>query len=221
LVSRRDEGHADAVAAAFRGASGALFCFLNADDYYLGTDALERVAAEFTAHPEVAIVTGGGVYVDEAGNAIKPVRLRYHPLDSIHWMQWRTALLQPATFWRREVTEMVPLRMDAEYSFDTWFFYDAWKRNYQIREIASPLAAYRLHGANKSLQLCAERVGELARFEDHKFGARSFRGRYLRGVQRLLSGIESLPVGGALLKRAVYLTVNSASFASAYRLPSV
>jgi glycosyltransferase involved in cell wall biosynthesis len=216
LVSTGDHGHADAINRALARASGDVLAFLNADDIYLSPDVLSTVAAAFDAHPGAALVSGGGIYIDEQGQEMRRVRLRYHPLDGQHLMKYRTALLQPATFWRRNVMARVTLPADAEYSFDSWFFYDAWKSGFRILEIDDLLAGYRLHGENKSLRISPQRIGELARLEDHKFGSGSLRGRYLRLLQRLVAGLERAsgrPGSARRLKRAVYIAVNSLSFA--------
>jgi len=221
FVSRHDHGQADAVAKALAESAGDILCFLNADDFYLHGNVLATVVREFEQDRAAAVITGQGVYVDEAGAPIRPVRLRYHPFDKLQWMRWRTAVLQPATFWRRSVMQRVQWRTSSVYVFDAWFFYDAWRAGYPFKEIPAVLAAYRLHGRNKSLGISPDRIAELAKLEDHKFGTGSFRGRYLRAVHTVMTGIEKLPLGQRWLKRAVYVAINSASFASAYRLPSI
>jgi glycosyltransferase involved in cell wall biosynthesis len=221
LVSTYDQGHADAINRALGDSSGDVLAFLNADDVYLSGGVLGTVAATFGADPDAAIVSGGGIYVDAQGRELRRVQLRYHPLDSLQLMKYRTALLQPATFWRRAVMSQVTLRDDAEYSFDSWFFYDAWRLGFRIHEIDAVLAGYRLHGENKSLRIVADRIGELARFEDYKFGTGSLRGRYLRSVQRIVEALDRGPRPIRALKRAVYFGVNSLSFATVHRLPGI
>jgi glycosyltransferase involved in cell wall biosynthesis len=221
LVSTTDAGQADAVVRAFSCASGDILCFLNADDVYLNADVLQRVHDEFVRHPEVDVLIGGGVYLDEQGRPIKRVRPRYHPLDDLTLMRRRTAVLQPAAFWRSHVMNRISLRTDAEFSFDSWFFYDAWQQGYRFHEYDGLLAGYRLHGRNKSTRICPQRIEELARFEDHKFGQGCFRGRYLRFLRRVVDAIESLPFAVAPIKRVFYLSVNSLSFATTYHLPGI
>lgn len=220
LVSRNDEGQADAVRKALATASGGVFGFLNADDLYLVPDALSRVVDSFRREPEVDVVSFGGMYVDEEGRPVRPIEMRYHPRDRLEWIRYRPSVLQPATFWRRRVSEEIPFRVDLDYIFDAWFFFEAYRR-FRWTEREDRIAGYRLHGENKSVGVRAERVDELARFEQFKFGKSSGRAAYLRRVATVLRGAERLPAGGSVLKRAIYLAVNSLAYASAYRIPGI
>jgi len=220
LVSRRDDGQADAVSRALSGASGEIFGFLNADDFLLCPDALSSVVEAFRARPEVDVVSFSGFYADEAGSRIRPVRLRYHPLDSLARMNFRASVLQPATFWRRKVSEAVPIRIEFHYVFDAVFFYEA-QRRFSWQEFPKPIAGYRLHGANKSLGVRSARIFELARYEQLKFGDASARAAYLRVVGGSVRVCERLPVLGGFLRRLIYLGVNSLAFATAYRVPGI
>lgn len=221
LVSREDRGQADAVARALQAATGEICCFLNADDVYLHERVFETVAREFRSDASIKVLSGGGVYINEAGSIRKSVRLRYHPLDGPHWMKLRTAVLQPATFWRREAMQAVRLPTDLRYAFDAWFFYDLWRLGNGWREMPVALAGYRLHGDNKSLQISPQRVLELAALEDHKFGRGSWRGSYVRAIAAALQIVERAPAVAPALRRSIYVVTNSLSFLSAYRLPGI
>jgi glycosyltransferase involved in cell wall biosynthesis len=220
LVSTEDKGQADAVRLALAQSSGEVLGYLNADDFLLRNDALASAVAAFRARPELGVVSFGGSYADEAGRRTRPIRLRYHPLDSLEGMKYRTSVLQPATFWRRAVHEAVPLRTEFHYVFDAVFFYEAYQR-FPWQEIDLEVAGYRLHGANKSLDVRSARIAELARFEQIKFGERSARAAYLRGVAAAVRAGERLPAAGGVLRRAIYLAVNSLAFATAYRVPGI
>lgn len=220
LVSTEDEGQADAVQRALSVAAGEVLGFLNADDVYLGPDALGRVVAAFEREPSTDVVEFGGLYIDEEGDPIRPVHMRYHPLDRLDWIRFRTSVLQPATFWRRRVGEAISFRVDLDYIFDAWFFFEAHER-FRWAEYDDRIAGYRLHGSNKSLHIPVGRVEELARLEAFKFGEESRRAAYLRRVARVLRRAERLPAGNSLVKRAVYTVVNSLAYASAYRIPGI
>jgi glycosyltransferase involved in cell wall biosynthesis len=220
IVSRADRGQADAVQRAFAASTGVVFGFLNADDFYLRADALALVASAFAASPETDIVSFGGHYVDEAGRHLGRVRLRRHPLDSLRRIRYRTSVLQPGTFWRRHVQEVVPLRTDLHYVFDSWFFYEAHGR-FGWREFDEAIVAYRLHGSNKSTGIRPDRVGEIARFEAHKFGSTSVRARYVALLASVLARCDAMGRPGAAMKSLVYHVVNGLSFLTAYRLPGI
>lgn len=220
LVSTRDDGQADAVSRALSGATGEIFGFLNADDFMLCGDALSSVVEVFRAEPDTDIVSFAGFYADSRGERLRPVRLRYHPLDSLARLKYRASVLQPATFWRRRVSETVPLRTEFHYVFDAVFFYEAHRR-FSWREFSKPIAGYRLHGANKSVSVRPARILELARFEQIKFGEGSPRAAYLRRVAASIRVCERLPALGSLLRRLIYLGVNSLAYATAYRVPGI
>jgi glycosyltransferase involved in cell wall biosynthesis len=220
LVSTSDDGQADAIGRALGHATGEVHGFLNADDVYLHPQALSRVARAFARDPAVDLVSFGGVYIDVHGAIIRPVSLRYHPLDGLRWLRFRASVLQPATFWHRKVSDAIPLRTEFQYVFDACFFYEAYER-FTWAEYGDPIAGYRMHGVNKSAGIRSDRIKELARFERFKFGPSSWRARYLDGVARLVTRVDRIPGAAPALKRGIYLAVNSLSFASAYRVPGI
>jgi len=77
------------------------------------------------------------------------------------------------------------------------------------------VAGYRLHGANKSAPVHEDRIRELADMERIKFGGGSLRARYLEGVASVVAH------SGQVGRRVIYNVVNSLSFLSCYRLPSI
>jgi glycosyltransferase involved in cell wall biosynthesis len=221
LVSRQDRGQADAVNRALSVASGDIACFLNADDEYMSTNVLSRVCEAFTALPAVQVVTMSGLYIDESSRPIREVRLRYHPLDGFDQMKRRTAVLQPATFWLRQLSERYPFRTDMHYAFDALFFYQLFLEC-KWAQLPDRAAGYRLHGSNKSMRVVPERIVELARLEAFKYGENTFRPKYLRGVARVVRLSEHLPRPVCrVAKRVIHTGVNAASFAAAYRLPGI
>jgi glycosyltransferase involved in cell wall biosynthesis len=221
LVSTRDCGQADGVNRALREATGDIACFLNADDMYLERDVLRKVARVFSERPDVDVVTFGGCYLDAEGNRTKAIRHRYHPLDHFGLMKRRTAVLQPSTFWRCAISKRIPFRSDLHFAFDAVFFYQLFVQ-YRWLELPDRVAGCRLHGANKSLDIAGVRVRELAELEGCKFGPRSFRRAYLLAISRTLDAADRLtPVVARPLKRLTYVVINSLSYLTVYRLPSI
>lgn len=219
LVSRSDAGQSDAVQKALSLSSGDIQCFLNADDCYLPTNVFSRVVEVFRSRPDIDVITLQGWFVDEAGQRIRRVRYRYHPLDSMKLMKQRTIVLQPATFWRRRVWESIGFRREFHFVFDVVFFYEAYLR-YSWLELPDEVAGYRWHGSNKSAQISTERIRELADLERLKFGESSWRGHYLDAVAGLVARLDRWPASG-VLKRGVRLVVNGLAFVAVYRLPGI
>jgi glycosyltransferase involved in cell wall biosynthesis len=220
LVSTQDDGQADSIFKAFQHASGDILCFLNADDCYLSKDALSNVVEAFCNYGAVQIVSFGGYYIDADGRWLKPVHYRYHPFDGFHLMLYRTAVLQPSTFWKREVYDAIEWPREFNFVFDVVFFYAAYQK-FSWLELPEPVAGYRLHGDNKSMTVRSGRIIELAAFEKIKFGKGSMRAHYLSLIGKLVKNLESLGSIGTKITRFIYLVVNSLAFITCYRLPSI
>jgi glycosyltransferase involved in cell wall biosynthesis len=220
LVSTSDQGQADAIRKAFSHATGDVLCFLNADDCYLDNDVFASVVEAFVEHPDTSLVSFGGYYLDADGQRLKRIHYRYHPLDGFHWMRYRTAVLQPGTFWRAHVYDPETWPAHFHFVFDVVFFYAAYQR-YAWLELPKPVAGYRLHGDNKSMSVKSKRIAELAAFEDMKFGQSSFRGAYLRSVAAMVRFLERGGMIGRTISKLLYYFVNGLAYLSCYRLPSI
>ena len=220
LVSTSDEGQADAIYKAFAHATGDVLCFLNSDDCYLASDALSHVVEAFDNYQTVDVVSFGGYYLDADGRWLRPIQYRYHPLDGFHLMHYRTAVLQPATFWRARVYNPVNWPKHFNFVFDVVFFYSVYKK-YSWLELHKPVAGYRLHGENKSMWVKSARISELADFEVIKFGKNSLRAFYLRGIAWMASLFERLGKLGLYCSKGLYVLVNGLAYLTCYRLPSI
>lgn len=220
LVSTEDNGQADAIFKAFQHAIGDILCFLNADDAYICKDALSKVVNTFDSYDGVKIISLGGYYLDAYGVWIKPIKYRYHPMDGFHLMKYRTSVLQPATFWKKEVYESIEWPNNFHFVFDVVFFYAAYQK-FSWLELAKPVAGYRLHGDNKSMTVRSERIAELAKFEQLKFGQHSMRAYYLKAIAMLIKSLENTGIIGKKLTNTIYMIVNGLAFLTCYRLPSI
>jgi glycosyltransferase involved in cell wall biosynthesis len=220
LVSTADQGQADALNRAMAVATGDVACFLNADDVYVREDVFKTVVEILESRPDVDVVTMGGYYLDAEGSLQHPIELRNRPLD-LDSMRSRGGILQPATFWRRSIAVGRSFRTDLQYVFDALFFYELFL-DHRWLERPDRVAGYRLHRDNKSLQVSALRVHELAELETVKYGQGNARVRYLRRLVRLLSVLDRLhPAVAATLKQATYVAVNATSVLTARRWPSI
>jgi glycosyltransferase involved in cell wall biosynthesis len=214
FVSRSDNGQADAINRALQQATGDIVCFLNVDDLYIRNDVMAKVVSIFQADTNLGVLSMGGEYVDTNGNTICPIRLRYHPLDSPLWMQRRTAVVQPATFWKASISKEHPFCASFHFVFDVEFFWYAYQ-HYRWREEPFFAAGYRLHETNKSTLVREDRIRELATFERIKFGEQSYRARYLECIASAVAHT------GLIGHRIIYIFVNSLAFLLCYRLPSI
>jgi glycosyltransferase involved in cell wall biosynthesis len=99
---QRDAGQADAIARGFAKTSGSpddVMAWINSDDYYL-PGALAFVADYFARHPEVDVIYGNRIVVDEESHEI--ARWFLPPHDSAV-LRLNDFVPQETLFWRRRV----------------------------------------------------------------------------------------------------------------------
>ena len=152
-ISEKDSGQSDAINKGVQMSTGEIFGYLNTDDTY-ETGTLNRVAEVFANNPSVMWLTGKCRIVDEDDREIRRIITRYKNFLLNHY-SYRVLLVanpisQPATFWRKKVTE--------EYgSFDVnehlAMDYEYWLRigkKYSPRIIDEYLARFRVYRASKT-----------------------------------------------------------------------
>jgi len=146
-VSQKDRGAADAVNRGFHASHGEIFTYLNADDVYL-SGAISAAVRAFGENPDASVIYGGGVWIDEAGERIRPYPVR--DFDPALFAR-ECFICQPASFLRREVFENAGgLDPDLQLTFD----YELWMRLarvHSMQRIDQNLALSRMHRSNKSL----------------------------------------------------------------------
>jgi glycosyltransferase involved in cell wall biosynthesis len=184
-----DGGQAAAIQAGARLASGEILAWLNSDDVYLDERAVSDMVAALSSGAEV--VTAGGWHLTEDGTRLSripvhPDRLGYDVLRCIDWV------LQPATFFRRELILRHPLDESLHFAFD-WDFFIRVARETRIVPIDRDLAGYRLHETGKSLSGGTTRRKEVLEVTRRYNGARSPRYLLLRAVSAVREGSERLP----------------------------
>jgi glycosyltransferase involved in cell wall biosynthesis len=168
-VSEPDEGQAAAVNKGFRLATGTIFGWLNADDYYLPgavTAAVETILAT-----ECGFVHGGWRRVAEDGTFLGDVPPR--PFDLRHQLEIDNAVCQPGSFFTRDAYWGVGgLDESYRYAMD----YELWLKlgeSVSVRHVDRIQAAYRYHRDSKS-------VAEYDRFwPETRRASRAHGGRFL------------------------------------------
>lgn len=192
--SEPDAGQSDALNKGFRCATGQVFGWLNSDDLYL-PGALHHVAQIFGARPDVELVYGDWLTIDENDCVIE----RFPALAPS-----RTRLVTEgffcnaqAMFWRRSLQERIG-------EFDTHLHYTM-DYDIMLRMISAagaraffrtgrPLGCFRLHGAQKTGS-AADRSAEEHRRLNERCGLawkHTARGRAVRLAYRLTRAAEYL-----------------------------
>jgi len=164
-VVEADGGQAAAVNRGFRAAKGEILGWLNSDDFYY-PGAIRSVVDYMDQHPECAVVYGSALYVDESGAPIEP-----YPTGDPEDLRFGCFLCQPAVFFRQRAIEASGLLDPSlRYCMD----YDLWLRmaeSFRFHRIPNRLAAYRLHGASKSVAEQLEARREVVRVTRRRLGA--------------------------------------------------
>jgi glycosyltransferase involved in cell wall biosynthesis len=147
LVRQQNAGQAAALNRGFARTSGALLGYLNSDDTLL-PGALARMTAELDHDPELLLVYGDALYVDDHGRQTGYLRARDFDVPGMV-RACDNHVVQPSTLWRREAWERYgPFNEEGWYFFDFEFFLRFPPE--RVTQIHEPLSTYRIHAAAKS-----------------------------------------------------------------------
>ncbi len=146
-VSGPDEGMYDAINKGLALAQGDVLAYLNSDDAYFPW-AVETAMRVFDRRPEVEVVFGDGMKVDEP-SGVQRLRL-FPPFDAISLANYES-IMQPAVFWRRSLFERIggfdsTLRFVAD--LDYWL--RAAAAGARIEHVNEVIAIERIHEARLS-----------------------------------------------------------------------
>ncbi len=123
--------------------------YLNSDDILLG-GALDYVAAYFSAHPEVDVIYGHRIIIDEEDREIGRWILPRHDRRVIRWSDY---IPQETMFWRRRIWEAAGGRLDESFQFamdwDLILRFD--DAGAVFRRVPAFLAAFRHHAGQKTI----------------------------------------------------------------------
>ncbi|HEV7866056.1 MAG TPA: glycosyltransferase [Chthoniobacteraceae bacterium] len=102
VFEESDDGMYDAINRGLKRAQGRFCAYLNCDEQYL-PGALAEVAAYFDAHPEVDVVFGDAIVVDDKGEYLCQ-RQTLVP-NALHTATCHLSVLTCATFYRRSIVD--------------------------------------------------------------------------------------------------------------------
>jgi len=148
-ISEKDGGQSEALNKGFRRATGEIVGWLNSDDRYR-PKCFDRVVQAFEDNPDVDIIYGDYLIVDEVGKMIKVRReiefnafvLLYHRILYIP---------TTATFFRRRIFEDGNwLDENLQYAMDLEFFIRLSERGYRFKHIPQLLADFRMQPNSKT-----------------------------------------------------------------------
>jgi glycosyltransferase involved in cell wall biosynthesis len=111
--SRPDSGQTQAINRGFARTGGEIMAWLNSDDVLL-PGALAYVADYFNRHPEVDVVYGHRILIDESDRQIGRWIMPGHD-DGV--LAWADYVPQETLFWRRSLWEKAGGRVDESFRF--------------------------------------------------------------------------------------------------------
>ncbi len=148
-VSERDSGQSEALNKGFRQAKGEIIGWLNADDRYRA-GCFDHIIQAFKENPEVDVVYGDYLMIDELG---RPLKIRREIEFSSFILLYHRVLYIPttATFFRRRIfQEGNWLDEQLQYAMDLEFFIRLSARGYRFKHIPHLLADFRLQPDSKT-----------------------------------------------------------------------
>jgi glycosyltransferase involved in cell wall biosynthesis len=193
--SARDEGQTNAIIRGFAKTSGTpndLMAWINSDDFYL-SGALAYVAKYFADHPEVDVVYGHRILVDENSAEIGRWFLPEHN-DEV--LRLNDFVPQETLFWRRRIWDKVG-GLDASFKFamdwDLLLRFQA--AGARIVRVPYFLACFRIHSLQKtSSAMHSVGESEIAALRERTFGR-----------QIPAAGLEENPLLLRYLRRSAWI----------------
>jgi glycosyltransferase involved in cell wall biosynthesis len=149
-----DSGQANAINSGMAHATGEIMAYLNSDDLLL-PGSVSYVASYLLKHPEVDVVYGHRVLIDEDDMEIGRWVLPRHDDALLDWVDF---VPQETLFWRRGIWEAAGGRMDEEFRFALDWDLLLRFRDADARIVRLPrfLGAFRVHPAQKTSAQAAE-----------------------------------------------------------------
>lgn len=175
LVREPDMGQYDAINKGFAQVEGDILAWINSDDLYTPW-AFSVVAEIFAAHPKVEWIIGAPLLFNERGQCTNVpitkvfpsalIKKGLHINDGSRYA--RGWIGQDSVFWRRSLWDKVGGKLNI--NWDKAADYDLWlrfSRHANLVSVASPLAGFRIHGAQKTSDQNGYNAEAVAIHEEH------------------------------------------------------
>jgi GT2 family glycosyltransferase len=167
--SEKDNGQSHAINRGFAKTSGEIMAWLNSDDLLL-PGAIQTVANFFKKHPDVDVVYGNRLLIDENDMEIGRWIMPGHDSSVLSWVDY---VPQETLFWRRRIWDKVGGQID-----ETFRFAMDWDLILRFRDAGAKFAhiprflgAFRIHSQQKtSTQINQVGLAEMDRIRARYLG---------------------------------------------------
>lgn len=166
--SEPDKGQSHAINKGFRLAKGEIVAWLNSDDIYPDRRAIRKMVEAFISHPEFDLIYGDFIEIDSSNNVLKIYKRPKYSLPRLLRIGY---ISQPATFFRKKVIEVMPVREDLRYAMDLEYWLRASRLKFRTSSLNYLIAAERIHGDAKCVRDRNKMVAE-ARLVREFYGAK-------------------------------------------------
>jgi glycosyltransferase involved in cell wall biosynthesis len=169
--SEPDNGQVHALKKAFGSARGNIYCWLNSDDIYVNDTVLQKVCGYFNDNPGLELLSGDGPFISKTGEFLK-----LHHVDRINprellYLDYH--ILQPASFFRKEVYDENRLDETLTCAFDADFFIRMIDSGVNYKKVDDSFAAFRFYEENKTQKLihtrCKEQIAITREYSQNRF----------------------------------------------------
>jgi FkbM family methyltransferase len=167
IESVPDKGQTNAINIGMHKTTGDVLAYLNSDDLYLpGT--LKYVGEFFANNPNVDVVYGHRVIINEVGLEVGRWIIPEHDSEALTWVDY---LPQETMFWRRSVWEKVG-GFDETFKFAMDWDYILRMQKMGVKLVRLPrfLGAFRVHERQKTLAMNHIGQQEVARLRKRELG---------------------------------------------------
>lgn len=152
--SKADAGQAHAINLGFQHGTGEIMAYLNSDDLLL-PNTLHYVASYFEKHPEVDVVYGHRILINENDLEIGRWVLPPHYNKITEWVDF---VPQETLFWRRCIWDKVGAKIDESFQFamDWDLIIRFQQAGAKIKRLPRFLGAFRVHQQQKTIASMAD-----------------------------------------------------------------
>lgn len=182
--SAPDGGQANAINRGFAGTSGEIMAYLNSDDVLL-PGALAYVARYLAGHPDVDVVYGNRILIDDEGRTVGLWVLPAHDDETLRLIDF---VPQETLFWRRGLWERAGGRVEEElrYAIDWELLLRFAELGARMVRLPRFLAGFRVHDAQKTTTEHDLGIEEQDRLRERVLGERVGHAEALERVQPYL-----------------------------------